>query len=181
LAHFLFVRAAFPHARASLAASSGIYLGPDYAFDMVRPGISLFGGGPLEVPDPRFSAVAILEADTLQIRDLKRGEAAGYGSMFTAPHDLRMAIVGAGYADGIIRAAHGGGYGVVHGVRCPFTIVTMDLIGLDVSAVPGVKIGDPVELLGPNALLDDLAKAAGSVAHECLVRLGGRAERTYRN
>jgi alanine racemase len=181
LAHFQYVRTAFPQAKASLAASSGIYLGPDYAFDMVRPGISLFGGGPLEVPDPRFRAVAILEAEILQIRDLKAGDIAGYGSMFTAPFDLRMALVGAGYADGIIRGAHGKGYGAIDGVRCPFTIVTMDLIGLDISAVPQARVGDPVELLGPNALLDDLAKAAGSVAHECLVRLGGRAVRTYRD
>ena len=157
LAHFQYVRPAFPHAKASLAASSGIYLGPDFVFDMVRPGISLFGGGPLEVPDPRFRAVATLEAEILQIRDLKAGEAAGYGSMFTAPLDLRMALGGAGYADGIIRAAHGQGYGVVGGVPCPFTIVTMDLIGLDVSAVPLAKVGDAVELLGPNALLDNLA------------------------
>jgi alanine racemase len=179
LGRFQAARRAFPQARASLAASSGVYLGPDYRMDMVRPGISLFGGGPLEVPDPRFAAVARLEADILQIRDLKVGEAAGYGAMFTAERDLRLAIIGAGYADGVIRAAHGKGYGVVDGVRCPFAIVTMDLIGLDITAAPAAKVGDIAELLGPRALLDDLAKAAGSVAHECLVRLGGRAERRY--
>lgn len=179
LALFQTARRAFPAARASLAASSGLYLGPEYRMDMVRPGISLFGGGPLEAPDPRFAAVARLEADILQIRDLKSGQAAGYGAMFTADRDMRLAIVGAGYADGVIRAAHGKGYGVIHGVRCPLAIVTMDLIGLDISAIPEARIGNAVELLGPKALLDDLAKAAGSVAHECLVRLGDRAERTY--
>lgn len=179
LARFQGVRTAFPEARASLAASSGLYLGADYRFDMVRPGISLFGGGPLEVPDPRFAAVAKLEADILQIRDLKAGQAVGYGPMFTAPRDMRLAIVGAGYADGVIRASHAKGYGVVAGVRCPFAIVTMDLIGLDVTGAPDARVGDRAELLGPNALLDDLAKAAGSVAHECLVRLGDRAERAY--
>ena len=65
------------------------------------------------------------------------------------------------------------------GVAAPFVVVTMDLIALDISACPGVKIGDAAELLGPNALLDDLAKASGSVAHECLVHLGRRAQRTY--
>ena len=179
LSRFQAARQAFPQARASLAASSGLYLGPDYRMDMVRPGISLFGGGPLAIPDPRFAAVATLEADILQIRDLKAGQAAGYGAMFTAERDLSLAIVSAGYADGVIRAAHGKGYGVVGGVRCPFAIVTMDLIGLDITAAPGARVGDTAELLGPHALLDDLAKAAGSVAHECLVRLGGRAERRY--
>ncbi len=119
LLRFRAARAAFPDARASLAASSGTYLGPDYRFDMVRPGISLYGGGPLEIPDSRFSAVAILEADILQIRQLTAGEAAGYGSMFTAPHDMTLALVGAGYADGLIRAAHGKSYAMVNGVRCP--------------------------------------------------------------
>ena len=179
LARFRTARAAFPDCRGSLAASSGTYLGPDYHFDMVRPGISLYGGGPREVPDPRFHAVATLNADILQLRDLKAGESAGYGTMFTASADMRLAIVGAGYADGVIRAAAGKGYGVVRGVRCPFAIITMDLIGLDVSAVAGVTIGDAAELLGCEALLDDLAQAAGSVAHECLVRLSPRARRTY--
>jgi alanine racemase len=68
----------------------------------------------------------------------------------------------------------------VDGVAAPFAVVTMDLIAVDVSACPSVKLGDPVELLGPNALLDDLAAASGSVAHECLVHLGQRAERRYR-
>jgi alanine racemase len=181
LLRFRAARAAFLEARASLGASSGTYLGPDYRFDMVRPGISLYGGGPLEVPDPRFSAVATLEADILQIRRLKAGDVAGYGGMFTAPHDMTLALVGVGYADGVIRQAHKAGYGVVRGVRSPLAIITMDLIGLDVSDVPDAAVGDLAELLGPQALLDDLAKAANSVAHECLVRLSDRADRIYRD
>jgi alanine racemase len=179
LARFRPVRDAFPDALASLAASAGIFLGADYRFEAVRPGISLYGGGPREVPDPRIQAVATLTAPVLQVCDLKAGEAVGYGTMFTAPHPMRIAVVGAGYADGIIRAAHRTAHAFVTGAVAPFVVVTMDLIALDISACPDVKIGDEAELLGPNALLDDLAKASGSVAHECLVHLGRRAQRTY--
>ena len=179
LARFRPVRDAFADAPASLAASAGIYLGADYRFDAVRPGISLYGGGPREVPDPRFRAVATLTAPVLQVRELKAGEAVGYGTMFTAPRAMRIAVVGAGYADGIIRAAHRTARAFMAGAPAPFVVVTMDLIALDISDCPDVKIGDPAELLGAHALLDDLAKASGSVAHECLVHLGRRAQRTY--
>jgi alanine racemase len=179
LARFTPIRDAFPDAPASLAASAGIYLGAAFRFEAVRPGISLYGGGPREVADPRIKAVATLTAPVLQIRDLKAGEAVGYGTMFTAPRALRIALVGAGYADGIIRASHRTAQAFVAGAVAPFVVVAMDLIALDISVCPGVKIGDAAELLGPNALLDDLAKASGSVAHECLVHLGRRAHRTY--
>lgn len=179
LARFRTARAAFPDAPASLAASGGAFLGPDYRFEAVRPGISLYGGGPREVPDPRIQAVATLTAPVLQVRDLAAGEAVGYGSMFRAPHAMRIAVVGAGYADGVIRAAHGTAKAFVAGAVAPFVAVTMDLIALDIGGCLDVKIGDPAELLGPNALLDDLASASGSVAHECLVHLGRRAQRTY--
>lgn len=179
LARFTPVREAFPDAPASLAASAGIYLGADYRFEAVRPGISLYGGGPREVPDPRIRAVATLTAPVLQVRDLRAGEAVGYGTMFTAPRAMRIAVVGAGYADGIIRAAHRTARAYLAGAAAPFVVVTMDLIALDISARPDVKIGDEAQLLGPNALLDDLASASGSVAHECLVHLGRRAQRTY--
>lgn len=179
LARFRQARALFAGVKASLSASSGAFLGPDYRFDQVRPGISLYGGGPREVPDPRIRAVATLSAPILQLRDLKAGEKAGYGATFTARGDMRLAVVGCGYADGIIRQSHKGAAGWLHGSRSPFCFVTMDLIGIDVSGVAAVAVGDRVELLGENAKLDDLAKAAGSVAHECLTRLSPRGERAY--
>ena len=180
LARFRTARALFPEARASLSASAGTFLGADYRFDQVRPGISLYGGGPRERPDPRIQAVATLDAQILQLRDLRRGEAVGYGAMFTAERAMRIAVLGAGYADGLLRAGHAGGAGWLDGRRVAILIVSMDLIAVDVSAVPRARVGDRVELLGPNARLDDLASAARSVAHELLVRISGRAERRYR-
>ena len=179
LGRFCRARAAFPDAPASLAASAGIFLGADYRFEAVRPGISLYGGGPRETPDARIRAVATLEAPVLQLRDLKAGEAVGYGTMFTAPRAMRIAIVGAGYADGIIRQSHRTARAWLARTYAPFVVVTMDLIAVDISGIDGVKLADACELLGPHALLDDLAHASDSVAHECLVHLSQRAMRVY--
>lgn len=173
------VRRLFPGVRASFAASAGIMLGPDYRNDIVRPGISLFGGGPEERPDPRLEAVATLEAPILYIRAVAPGEMVGYGASLIARRPMRIAVVAAGYADGLIRASRHGGYAWFGGARRPLVIVNMDLTAIDIGDAPAT-IGEYVELLGPNVPIDDAAAAAGTVAHECLVRLGGgRAERVY--
>lgn len=174
---FLELRALFPSARASLAASAGVFLGSDYHFDMVRPGVSLYGGGPEERPDERLRAVATLTAPILDIRELGPGTIAGYGESVVIQQPTRAAIVAAGYADGMIRAGKAG-YAWVDGARRPFLFINMDLAAIDIGDA-AVEPGQPVELLGPNALLDDLATAAGTVAHEVLVRLSRRAQRTY--
>ncbi|HEY8571179.1 alanine racemase [Phenylobacterium sp.] len=178
LAAFRPIRALFPESRASLAASAGTFLGDEYRFDMVRPGVSLYGGGPLERPDPRLKAVATLTAPILDIRNLKPGDRLGYGWRTTVDRPTRVAVLGAGYADGVIRAAMGQGYAWFGGARRPLLLVNMDLAAIDIGDARA-QVGEPVELLGPNALLDDLAAAAGSVAHEVLVRLSRRAERVY--
>jgi alanine racemase len=91
---------------------------------------------------------------------------------------LRVATVAAGYADGVIRAARAGGYAWFAGARRRLLVVNMDLSVVDLGDTPAT-LGDHVELLGPNAHLDDLSTAAGTVAHEVLVRLSRRAERVY--
>jgi alanine racemase len=178
LSRFAAARAVFPEARASLAASAGVFLGPDFRFDMVRPGVSLYGGGPLERPDARLKAVARLSAPILDVRTVRPGERLGYGSKVTLARTTRIAIVGAGYADGVIRAALGAGYAWFAGARRRLLIVNMDILAIELGDAEA-RIGEPVELLGENALLDDLATAAGTVAHEVLVRLGRRGERAY--
>jgi len=177
LSLFREARARFPNAPASLAASAGIYLGPGYHFDMVRPGISLYGGGPREVPDPAFKAVARLEAPILQVRDLSPGDAVGYGDGFVADRAMRIGLLAAGYADGLLRRAMGRASAWIGAAPAPILSVSMDLLAVDLTRSPGAKPGDLVELLGPNAHVDDLAAATGTVAHECLVRLSARAER----
>ena len=178
LARFREVRALFPEAPASLAASAGIFLGPEHRFDVVRPGVSLFGGGPLERPDPRLKAVATLTAPIVAIRAIAKGEPMGYGESVRAEAPLRAAVVAAGYADGVIRAARAGGYAWFAGQRRRLLVVNMDLSIVELGDTPAT-LGQSVELLGPNVHLDDLATAAGTIAHEVLVRLSTRAERVY--
>ena len=180
LARFREVRPLFSGIPASLSASAGAFKGADYRFDFVRPGISLFGGGPFERTDERIKAVATLDAPILQIRDLKTGDQVGYGSMFTADRTMRVAVIGAGYGDGVLRTSHARGAAALNGVRCPFLAITMDMIVVDIGACPDASVGDRLELLGPHATLDDLAAAAGSVAHEILTGLSRRAIRLYR-
>lgn len=175
---FRAVRSLFAEARASLCASAGVFLGADYRFDMVRPGVSLYGGGPFDRPDPRIRAVATLTAPILDIRNLRPGDRLAYGRQYTADRPIRAAIVAAGYTDGVIRAANAGGYAWAAGARRPLLAVTMDVLAIDVGDA-AISVGDTVELLGPNALVDDQAAAAGTVAHEVLVRLSRRADRIY--
>jgi alanine racemase len=178
LTRFLEVRSEFPDARISLAASAGVFLGREFRFEQVRPGVSLFGGGPRERPDARLKAVAILTAPVLDIRTIPAGETVGYGSSVVVERPTRVAVVAAGYADGIIRAAKAGGYAWLAGARRALLIVNMDLTVIEIGEAEA-QVGEPVELIGPNALIDDLATAAGTVAYEVLVRISRRAERVY--
>jgi alanine racemase len=173
--------AVFPSARASLANSGGIFLGADAHFDLTRPGIALYGGAPREDRSIAMDPVAILEAPILQVRELEPGESIGYGGDHVVARPTRAATVAAGYADGFLRAGGGRGYGVIGGRRAPIVgRVSMDLMTLDVTeAAKAARPGALVELLGPNALVDDQAEAAGAVAYELLVRLGPRCERRY--
>ena len=172
--------ALFPEARKSLANSAGTFLGDDYHFDLVRPGITLYGGGPRERHDPRIAAVATLEAPILQVRAVPPGESVGYDATFTAGTPTQVAIVPLGHADGVMRALAGRGYAWFEGERRPYLgSVSMDLVAIDVTGCEGARPGAMVELLGPHVLVDDLAAAAGTISYEILVRLSSRAERVY--
>ncbi len=171
--------ALFPGARRSLANSAGVLLGPDYRLDLVRPGVALYGGGPRGQRDPAFRAVATLEAPILQVRNVRPGETVGYGATHTADCPQRIAIIAAGYADGVLRAGSPRGYGWLNGAACAFVgRISMDLIALDVTSCEATP-GDRVELFGANLALDDAATAAGSIAYELLTRVGPRVARHY--
>ena len=176
LERFRPLRAMFPGVPASFAASAGIFLGKDYHFDLVRPGISLFGGGPEEQPDPRLRAVAKLEAPICYVRQVAAGETVGYGETTIVSKPTRLAVVAAGYADGYLRMAKGRSMAWFKGALRPVVSVTMDLTSIDIGEIEAHP-GEWVELMGPNAHIDDLASAAETVAHECLVRLSARAQR----
>ncbi len=170
----------FSGARLSLANSAGTWLGEDFLFDMVRPGIGLYGGGPQGKPDHDIRPVARFEAPILDVRAVPQGESVGYGATFTAAGPMRVAIVAAGYADGILRSAAPGGAVWFAGEPRPLLgKVSMDLIALDVTGCEAAQPGALVEIFGPNLMLDDAAAAAGTVSYEILTRISPRAERIY--
>jgi alanine racemase len=109
------------------------------------------------------------------------GETVGYGATFTAPSPTRLAIVAAGYADGLLRALSPEGFCWFRGARRRIVgRLSMDLTAFDISGCEDARTGELVELLGPNAPLNDVAAASGTAAYECLVRLGTRGRRIYR-
>ncbi|WP_031235984.1 alanine racemase [Asticcacaulis sp. AC402] len=171
--------ARFPGVARSLANSPGIYLGPDYAFDLVRPGICLYGGGPFGIPHPDIQPVAHLSGRILQLRELKAGESVGYGATFVAKRDMTLATVGLGYADGLLRSFAPSGFVTIKGERRPLAgRVSMDVFTVDVT---GLHVSDStwVEILGSSQNLDDVATAAGTIGYEILTRLGARVPRHY--
>ncbi|MDC7682010.1 alanine racemase [Asticcacaulis sp. BYS171W] len=164
----------------SLANSAGTFMGRDYHFDLVRPGISLYGGGPFGEPHPDLRPVAHLSARLLQVRDLRAGESVGYGAHFVAPRDMTIATIGLGYADGFLRALGGRGHVVVKGRRCPILgRISMDVTSIDVTGL-AVQAGDTASVFGDTPTLDEQATAAQTISYELLSRLGSRFERTYR-
>lgn len=169
----------FPKAPLSLAASSGTLLGSDYHFDLIRPGIGLYGSGGLDKDNPPLMAAAILEAPILQVRDVEAGQTFGYGATFTATKKMRTATVAIGYADGFLRSLSGRGYGVLGGARRPILgRVSMDLIILDVTGCAEAEPGAMVEFLGTQARLDDVAACANTIPYEILTTTIGTVRRT---
>lgn len=178
---FRAARALFPQARASLANSGGIFHGPEFDFDMVRPGVTLYGCGPFGAPDPRIAAVATLEAEILQVREVPPGESIGYAASYTAPQDMRIATVGIGYADGVLRSNQPNGKVWFDGAPRPIVgRISMDTLAVDMTGCEAAKAGRFVELFGANLPVDDAAAAAGTIAYELLTSVGSRVERIVR-
>lgn len=176
---FAAAAAAFPGAAKCLANSGGVFLGRDYAFDLVRPGVSLYGGGPLGRPDPRLKPVVTLEATVLQVREAPAGETVGYGAAHDLTRPTRIAVVGAGYADGVPRSTSPRGQVWLAGRRRPIIgRISMDSLTVDAGDA-AVRAGDRVELFGPRLPVDEAAAAAGTIAYELLTSVGGRVERRY--
>ena len=159
----------------SLAATGGILLGPDYHFDVTRPGVGLYGGDPFDQARP----VVTLALDVIQTRDVAAGEAVGYGCGWIAPKPSRIATVSAGYADGLPRSLSGKGLHLWAGEhRLPVVgRVSMDLITVDVTGLSDVPAR--LEILNARQGVDDLAALAGTIGYEILTSLGPRHAREW--
>lgn len=160
--------------RRSLAATGGILLGPQYHFDLTRPGVGLYGGQPFAAAVP----VVRLSVPLVQVRDVEPGEIVGYSATWTAGKPARIATLAAGYADGLIRAMGGKAVLFADAVPCPLAgRVSMDLLTVDVSHLD--EIPAALDILGPYQGVDDLADAAGTIGYEILTSLGARYNRVY--
>lgn len=183
LARFERIRARLPRVPASLANSAGALLGPAYHFELVRPGIALYGGNPMAEGGNLFCPTVTLEAPLLQVRFVDKGDSVGYAASYRAGGPARIATIAAGYADGYLRAASNRGSVVIGGYVAEIVgRVSMDLLTVDVSALPdGAAVpGAMAQLIGPAWTVDDVARAARTISYEVLTRIGGRVERHYR-
>lgn len=171
----------FPGVPRSLDNSGGSFL-PRGHFNIVRPGIALYGGAPqAESPNPMHPVVA-LEARIVQVRDVPAGVGVGYGLSSVAGYARRIATIAVGYADGWPRHLSNCGSVFIGGHRAPIAgRVSMDSITIDVTEVPPALFypGAPVELLGPHQTIDDVAADAGTISYEILTQLGQRYAREY--
>jgi alanine racemase len=173
-----------PGVPAGLAASSGVFLGPPYHFELVRPGAALYGVNPQPGRPNPLRQVVRLSGKILQVREIDRGESVGYGAAHVMKTAGRAATVAVGYADGWLRSLSHRGCGYIAGKRIPLLgRVSMDLVTFDVSAVdPALAYpGAMVELLGEHYGVDDAAADAGTIGYEILTALGGRYHRIYRD
>lgn len=181
------MRALLPNTRASLANSGGIFLGPEYHYGLVRPGIALYGGRALEGRPNTMQPVVRLAARILQVREVGPGETVGYGAIWKVERPSRIATIACGYADGFLRAlsgptGHPGPVGFVGEYPVPVVgRVSMDLLTVDVTDVPGdlAHRGGWVEVIGERVSVDDLTDRAGTIGYELLSRLSRRVHRIY--
>lgn len=179
---FAQARQRLPGLPGSLAASSGIFLGPDFHADWVRPGVALYGVNPCPGEPNRMNRAVRLQVRIIQVRDVDAGESVGYGSTYHSPDRGRVAVAAAGYADGLFRSLSNRGSGYLKEWRVPMVgRVSMDLVTFDVSHVPEAiaQPGAVIDLIGPDHDLDALAGEAGTIGYEVLTALGARYRRVY--
>ncbi|WP_375415431.1 alanine racemase [uncultured Bradyrhizobium sp.] len=186
LAVFRKVRQEFPALRATLANTSGCLRLPDAHFDMVRPGIGLYGGNPFPSRSNPFRPVVALRAPVIEIRRARAGAYVGYGNDFCLKADTTLALLSIGYADGLPRQLSSGAAKAVSffydGHPLPVTgRVSMDLTVVTVPdrLTDALHINDPVEIIGPHQSLDDLAGHLGTIPNEVITSFGNRVDRVY--
>jgi alanine racemase len=183
------IRSLFRGVSSSLANSSGIFYDRSTYCDLVRPGIALYGGNPTPGKPNPMQPVVNLKVRILQVRYVPRGGTVGYGATWTAKRDSRIAIVAAGYADGVMRMANTTTAestpreAIVTGKRCRIVgRISMDLMAIDVTDLPEstVRRDQMATLIGDGITLDEVAAQAGTISYEVLTNLGRRHHRVWK-
>lgn len=181
LEHMREVSALFPGVPVSFANSGGLFLGPDFLQHLTRPGIALYGGAPNDAGPNPMRPVISLHVAIIQTRTVPAGTQIGYGGIYTAPRDMRLATISAGYADGLPRVLSHHGAAWRGDIRLPIVgRISMDSLMIDISALPDdLPAGAFVELIGPHQPIDAIAADAGTISYEILTALGRRFYREY--
>ncbi|MBS7539139.1 alanine racemase [Ancylobacter lacus] len=183
LATFRQLAASFPDIGLCFANSGAIFLGSEFRTGLARPGIALYGGAPTGGAANPMAPVVRLDVHVVQTRTVPAGARIGYGGAHVTHRETRLATLAAGYADGLPRHLGDRGAAWFGETRLPIVgRVSMDSMTVDISALPPdtLKLGSPVEIIGPHQTLEDVATAAGTIAYEVLTRLGHRYHRIYR-
>jgi alanine racemase len=171
--------------QAHVLLSAGILSFPQHHFDLVRAGLMLYGSSPLPDGQKFLRPVMTLKSRIALLSDLPAGRSVSYGRTFVTTRTTRVATISAGYADGFPRSiSNQGGEVLVGGRRCPLLgRITMDLMMADVSAVPGVKLGDEVVFIGKQGaeeiLAAEVAERSGKIPWEIFTGIGSRVHRMY--
>ena len=179
---FVAARRMLPPAPASFANSSGVFLGPGYHFNLVRPGAALYGIAPVQGSPNPMRPVVRLEGRVIQTREIGAGTAVGYGEGWRSERPTRIATVSVGYADGWLRRLGNRGMAWFGGVALPIVgRVSMDSLTLDAGVLPegALSPGSLVELIGPYQGVDAVGNAADTIGYEILAGLGSRYARSY--
>ena len=162
----------------SIANSAGIFGAVSLGCHWVRPGLALYGASPFgdcSAESLGLKPVMTLVSSVIALRRVPRGESVGYGGGWVAPRDSQIAIVAAGYGDGVHRSLANGAAVLVNGARAPLTgRVSMDMLAVDVSGVNGVRVGTPVVLWGEGLPVEEAAQHAGTIAYELLCSVSPR-------
>ncbi|MGI9228596.1 MAG: alanine racemase [Gammaproteobacteria bacterium] len=156
----------------SLANSAAVLAWPDSHYDWVRPGLILYGVSPIEgtrASDYGLQAVMTLESELIAVKQLRRGDAVGYGATWSCPEDMLVGIVAAGYGDGFPRHADATASLLVNGKRCAIVgKASMDMLAVDLRSCPDAAVGAKVQLWGPDLPLEELAQHAATVPYQIL-------------
>jgi alanine racemase len=164
----------------SIANSAAVLAWPDARADWVRPGLMLYGVSPF--PSGTGAGIGLRPAMTLRseviaVKDARAGETVGYGGAWRASRDTRLAVVAGGYGDGYPRSVESGAPVLVNGHRAPLVgRVSMDMITVDVTDLPGVAAGDPVVLWGDGVPVEEIARHAGTIPYELICGVSQRVQ-----
>ena len=181
MAHMREVNALFPGVPITFANSGGIFMGDGFLQALTRPGIALYGGAPNNTAANPMRPVVSLHVAVIQTRTVPAGTRIGYGGTYTAQREMKLATIGAGYADGLPRSLSNRGAAWFGDIRLPIVgRISMDSLMLDITALPhDMPAGSFVELIGPHQSIDAVATDAGTISYEILTALGRRFYREY--